>query len=642
LANNKTLSPEERLKNALNASELSSKTNQDSTVLNSNRILAYSYLINSEFERFAMVSRDNLDRAFQLNDSSAIAFTSKNLGWYNYAIEGDNLKAYDFYLTAHKYFDALNNLQMKAIALSSIATIQYDEKDYLGCEENAIEVLNILNTLQNQTGEALYEDEYICFNLLGVVTLKLENYEQSIKYHQQAAGLTKYLSEKDMLSLQTENNLAITYRADGNLKKALAIYENMLERAEILREDPSFYALVIINFNTTKFMTGDYDFRELETEFLNIYKMSDSIDDRYTRLSAAIDVAKFYLANDKKQLAIPFAKESYTISKDIPMNELYLESMLLLARLTNGEDSQSYLEEHIQLSDSLLKIERSVRNKFARIRYETDKIEDENQRMSQQRIWLSIVSITLLLALFLLYIVVNQRAKNKQLKFEKDQQKANEEIYNLMLSQQDKVDEARANEKKRISQDIHDGILGRLFGTRLSLDSLNFSEGKEAIRSRANYIVELKGIEEDIRKISHDLNSDFISGSNFMTIVSELIEKQSKAYKLECLFDFSDAVDWESISNKTKINIYRIIQESLQNIYKHAEATRVEIRFTLESKSVGLQISDNGKGFDVKKSKKGIGLKNIKSRVSELKGSLRFDADIGKGTNVIINIPYKS
>ena len=104
------------------------------------------------------------------------------------------------------------------------------------------------------------------------------------------------------------------------------------------------------------------------------------------------------------------------------------------------------------------------------------------------------------------------------------QQKANEDIYNLMLGQQDKVDEARAKEKIRVSKELHDGVLGRLFGTRLSLDSINFKDGKEAMMTRANYIGQLKTIEEDIRKISHELNTDFVSGSGFMDIVSELIE----------------------------------------------------------------------------------------------------------------------
>ena len=232
--------------------------------------------------------------------------------------------------------------------------------------------------------------------------------------------------------------------------------------------------------------------------------------------------------------------------------------------------------------------------------------------------------------------------KIKSSRVKQKQQEANEEIYNLMLSQQDKVEEARSNEKKRISQELHDGILGRLFGTRLNLDSLNLSESKEAIQKRSNYISDLKIIEEDIRKISHDLNTDFVSGSGFMDILSELIDKQSQAYQFQCEFNHKDDINWESVSNKTKINIYRIIQESLQNIYKHANAKTVKISLKVKNDVICLSISDDGKGFDIQKSKKGIGLKNIKSRVNELDGEVNFESEINKGTTITINIPYQS
>ena len=101
-----------------------------------------------------------------------------------------------------------------------------------------------------------------------------------------------------------------------------------------------------------------------------------------------------------------------------------------------------------------------------------------------------------------------------------------------MLAQQDKIDEGRTQEKKRISEELHDGILGRLFGTRLSLDSLNMLQTDDAIKNREVYIGELKTIEEEIRKISHDLNSDFVTGSSFIDIVKALIETQTNAYKL--------------------------------------------------------------------------------------------------------------
>jgi signal transduction histidine kinase len=314
--------------------------------------------------------------------------------------------------------------------------------------------------------------------------------------------------------------------------------------------------------------------------------------------------------------------------------------MLLLSELNEGEKGKKFLKEHIHLNDSLLANERSFRNKFARIKFETEQIELENERISRERFWLLMISIVLITTLVLLYVVITQRAKNKELKFAQDQQKTNEEIYNLMLSQQDKVDEARAREKVRISQELHDGILGRLFGTRLSLDSLNFVEGKDAIFNRANYIKELKLIEEDIRKISHDLNTDFVSGSGFMDILTELIENQTQAYNLQHEFKFTDDINWEIVPNKTKINIYRIIQESMQNIYKHANASLVKISIQQKNNVICLTIIDDGDGFLVNKSKKGIGLKNIHSRVNEINGDVHFESELKSGTTITINIPY--
>ncbi len=642
LSNDESLSNKERLSYALKASDLSLKNSIDSTVLKSNRNLSYIYLVSGDYDMFGSSSLNNIELALKLNDSIAIATTYNNLGWYYYQIAGDNIKSYDHYLKALKYYIALGNLKEKAVVLTGIATIQDDEKDYFGSEENAIEVLKILNKLSKNKSLDLVEDKYRCLNLLGIVSLKLKNYEQSIEYHNQAHNLAKKLNNGDYLQLESENNLAIAYRSNGNLEKALDIYDDIFKDSDLLNEDPSFYSLVIVNSAFTKFLIGGYDYNELEREFKRALKMSESIGDQYSKLSASIDLAKFYKENDEKDLAIKYAKDSYRISKEIPINDLYLESMLILSKLYKGEVSRDYLVEHIKLSDSLLNVERNVRNKFARIELKTDELEKENEMMSQQLMWLIAISGVLLITFFLLYIIVTQRNKNKELKFKQEQQKANEDIYNLMLSQQDKVDEARAGEKKRISEELHDGVLGRLFGTRLSLDSLNFSEGKEAIQNRASYIKELMTIENDIRKISHDLNTDFVSGSGFMDIVSELIEKQTKAYQLESSFNYTDDINWEVVPNKTKINIYRIIQESLQNIYKHANANGVKISIQLKNSVICLSIIDDGDGFDVNKSKKGIGLKNINSRVSEVNGKAEFDSILKKGTEVIITVPYKN
>ena len=208
-----------------------------------------------------------------------------------------------------------------------------------------------------------------------------------------------------------------------------------------------------------------------------------------------------------------------------------------------------------------------------------------------------------------------------------------------MLSQNESIEEARTQEKKRISEELHDGVLGRLFGTRLSLDSLNMSNSTEAIKTRSQYIDGLKTIEEDIRKVSHELNTDFVSGSGFIDIIKTLVETQTLAYSLKYEFNHDDDIGWDSVTNKKKIHIYRIIQETLHNIYKHAKATKVNISFKLKNDVICLIISDNGSGFDVNKAKSGIGLKNMNSRIKEINGTIRITSEKGLGTKVTIEAP---
>ena len=103
--------------------------------------------------------------------------------------------------------------------------------------------------------------------------------------------------------------------------------------------------------------------------------------------------------------------------------------------------------------------------------------------------------------------------------------------------------------------------------------------------------------------------------------------------------DYQDVIDWESVSNKTKIHIYRIIQENLHNIYKHANATRVNINFKLNNDKICLTLSDDGSGFNVDKVKSGIGLKNMNSRINEINGKIYITSTFDVGTTVIIKIP---
>jgi len=639
LSENNELSMDERLENALEAVKLSEEIAIDTVLINSNRALSTVYLYRGDYVKFRNVNFKNLDLAVQAKDSLVIGIVNLNLGWFHHYTMVQNDSAYAYYSEAAKIYDKIGANDRQFMVLSYMADIQETEKDYLGAEANAIKAIKILNDLPKTEDNLL--SSWVLYNLLGIINLKLEMYDESLAYHEKAYEIAKRKEVSLMQEMTSLNNMAFAYRKLHDYEKALSLYTNVLDyKDRYNKTDPTFYPLVLENFAFTKFEANHQDIINIENMLKDAYQISDSLSDPTTQLAVSIDLAKFYLKNTQKDSALVYAKKSYNLANEISSYDILLESMQLLSEIKKGDQGKKYLNKYIALSDSLLNNERNVRNKFARIEFETDLLAEENERISRERLWLSFTSVALLITLLLLYIVITQRAKNKELMFLKNQQEANEEIYNLMLSQQEKLDEVRHSEKKRISQELHDGILGRLFGTRLSLDSLNFNEGMEAVKKRANYLVELKTIEEEIRRISHDLNNDFVSGSRFMDILSELIDKQSIAYKLKYKFNYTDNIDWEIVSNKIKISLYRIVQESLQNIYKHAEAKEVNISIQLKKSVILMIISDNGKGFDLTKSKKGIGLKNITSRVNQINGSVNFSSEENKGTTITIKAPY--
>ncbi len=181
-----------------------------------------------------------------------------------------------------------------------------------------------------------------------------------------------------------------------------------------------------------------------------------------------------------------------------------------------------------------------------------------------------------------------------------------------------------------------------MFGARLNLDSLNKFSDEESIANRYNYLNELKNIEQDIREISHDLNREkHVLINNFVAIVHNLLEEQKSSFESDITFSIDESIQWDLIDNTTKINLYRILQESLQNINKYASAKNIRVDFKKDIDNIVLKIVDDGIGFDVNTRKKGIGLQNMLSRVNECDGVFDIDSKKGKGTAITITVPIQ-
>lgn len=600
-------------------------------------ILFLNYSFSQQSEDLKKI--DSLKRfilSAKAQDSSSIAESQYTIAEYYRKSTPLTDSAFYYYHNAEKIFRQLNSNYELGLTLYGIAVIQKNEKDFIGSEVASIEALSLFEQLK-ETDEVITGKSSV-YNNLGIVFKELENYEESIKYFNKAIELKKKLKGDNRYIINAfKNNLANTYKNSLQFNVAIKYYEEILEDRNLIKERPDFYALVLDNYAHTLYLSKKH--RLLPKLYLRALKISDSINYRgYNSIIINQHLAEYYNDKGNKELAKYYAYIAKDISKKYHNDDL-LKSLLLLSEIEEGEAAAEHLKSYIKLNDSLQKNERSIRNKFARIRFETSQIEQENIRIAKERLWFLIISIVIVIASFLLYLVIRQRNKNKELQFIQEQQATNEEIYNLMLSQNEKVEEARALEKKRISEELHDGVLGRLFGTRLSLDSLNMSTSIEAIKARNQYISELKTIEDDIRKVSHELNTDFVSGSGFIDIIKTLAETQAIVYNLAYNIEHDDTINWDEVSNKKKIHIYRIIQESLHNIYKHAGATQVDISFKLKKNVIWLTLIDNGSGFDVGKAKSGIGLKNMNSRIKEINGVMDITSKKDTGTTVTIQVP---
>jgi PAS domain S-box-containing protein len=198
-------------------------------------------------------------------------------------------------------------------------------------------------------------------------------------------------------------------------------------------------------------------------------------------------------------------------------------------------------------------------------------------------------------------------------------------------------EEAAETERSGIGKELHDNVNQLLGISRLYLEM--FTQGGENSKMYLNrsseYIV--SAIEE-IRKLSQGLTADIIKSLGLCESIDNIARDTMEVspFRISCeLKSFKE----NSVNNKFKLNVFRIVQEQLNNISKHANATKVMISLIQDKKIIKLTISDNGVGFNTHKKHKGIGIDNIKSRTTTYNGTATFDSRPGHGCILTVTFP---
>ena len=579
---------------------------------------------------FLKVNNESLKLSEKLDDGLKIGEAHWNYGNYYTDVETVDSAYYHFH-KAYENFEKVQHEYYAGKMLYNMAFIQGRLKDYTGSEILIFEAISKFEKVGRN--DRLYE----CYNYLGIIYMGLDEFDKAIFYLNKAIEYLNKIDDKGIYKEGTLNNLGVTYQKQKAYDKAIEYFEEALSRKDLKKIDPNFYARLIDNIAYTKFLKGDT--LNVIKDFNKALFIRDSLKNSSGIVISKRHFSEFYAAKSDTLDAIKFANDAFELADQVENNRDKLETLLLLSRVDKNNASK-FLEEYVHLNDSLQIEDRKIRNKFTRIRFETDEYIEETAKLSQQNIFIIVGSVLSLLLLAFAYIVRAQRARNKELIFEREQQKTNEEIFSLMLKQQAKLEEGRLKERHRISEDLHDGVLGKIFGTRLGLGFLNIKGDEATIKKHKNYIDELQTIEKEIRTISHELKNEILtSQENFFKIIEDLIQQKSQLGNFKYRFNYDKNINLKEITDNIKINIYRIIQEALQNILKYANANFVLINIELKDKNLILVVKDNGKGFNVLSKRKGIGLKNMKSRAAKIQGNFTIVSELHKGTLITVSCP---
>ena len=588
--------------------------------------IAYQYLELKDATVFHKINNETLQLALQLKDSFAIA--DAHWSYANYYYHNKNYeKSYFHYNIAYNHFEGIQRDFETAKMLYQMSFIKGIYRDYTGSEVLIIEAIKKFKALKN------YEQLYFSYNFLGGLQKDIQEYDKALFYEEKALAYLDRFENKKNYRSSIFNNIGNTYRYKKNYTKAIEYYNKALSK----KNRPDQLARTTNNKAYCKLML--HDTLGIQQELFRALRIRDSIADKTNILSSKIFISRYYEYAKKIPLAFKYAQEANIMAKKLKNGSNYLETLQQMANL-DPKNAKQYLERYIQYNDSLIGVERRVQNKFTRIEFETDEHITENKLLEQQKNWIYLGSFGMLLIISLLYFLKVQKSKNEKLLLETAQQKATEEIYLLTLEQQAILEEKKVQERNRISQELHDGILGKLFGTRINLGFLEITKNKKVQEQHQYYLEELQDIEKEIRDVSHQLNTDTTNTDiNFTNLIAQLLQDKSILGNFKYKLTLSEQISWKTVNELVKVNLYRIIQESLQNIIKHANASQVLLAFSKEQEHLVVELTDNGIGFNSNKTTKGIGLKNAHSRIQKLNGKFHLSSVKNQGTSIHIQLP---
>jgi signal transduction histidine kinase len=533
----------------------------------------------------------------------------------------------------------LKNKLVAATAYNFKGNALLAKRDFKNAEAAYIEAMHTYTGLNN---ELAIGNLYV--NLGYLFQQQRLTKEAEVQYNE-AGTIFKKLGNNERLA-QLFNNYGILYGENNQFLKSEQYFDASLHIREKLT-DTLALANSYLNVGGINVLLKNY--AKGEANLLKAKNQFQKLNNTQGITSCLTNLGELYEQKKNYPKAIASFKESIRLARSNHNNE-DLENALLgisniYTKMGDYKTAYAYKDNLSNLKDTLYQKNLTGQIAEMQIKFETQKKEQQINLLSKENTIqkLSIsnrnTTIAIIISLFLLALVMGLLFYNRY----KSKQEAllQAEVIHQQTLASKGIIEAEEQERKRIAAELHDGV-GQLFTTvKMNMEIL--MERFLVKQPDADQLAEktMAMVDEscnEVRSIAHQMMPNALIKSGLLSALRDFINK-IPTEKLKISLD-TKGID-KPLESTTETVLYRIIQESVNNVIKHADATSLDILLLCDEKEITVSIEDNGKGFDTTDKNKfnGIGLKNIISRVGYLKGSVDISSSPGKGTLVAIFIP---
>ena len=477
---------------------------------------------------------------------------------------------------------------------------------------------------------------------------KLKEFKKSLKYNYKS--LDVYSKIKDSIRIaMANNNIAGTYNELGNYSEAIkyaTISKEYFNKLNFKRFTAYPISVMAIALDSLK----KYDLAK--KNYLESIELHSQNREPYELAFLNYSLANLYYKQKDYNKARIKADNAFSFANEVNSKEYIADISKLLSKIhekqNNIQLSNRYLKIVIAYNDSILNEEKIKVIKEIETKYETAKKEKEIAQQKEELLEkelaiknrnlyaIIITSVLLILGIIFFAIYKRNQLKRRQLQKEIDLKDAL-----ATIKTQNRLQEQRL----KISRDLHDNIGSQLTFIISSIDNLKYisKDANEKLKEKLAAISSFTGDTiHQLRDTIWAMNKSEISIEDLHARVLSFVEKAKKAIP-NTTFEVTYDIDKnKNLSSLVGMNVFRVIQEAINNSIKYAEASKIEVHFSKKGDEFQAKITDNGKGFDIKNVDLGNGLSNMEKRMSEVDGKVKIISNVDKGTEIQLQVNTKN